>query len=62
MKVNLYYHLSKNMKIVIPENINTAPCNNIPNAETQKVIAEIEEGKGLKKAKSLDDLFEKLGI
>jgi hypothetical protein len=54
--------LGKSMREIVLEGINTALCNNIPNAETQKVIDEIEKGKGLKKAKNLDDLFEKLGI
>ena len=54
--------MGKSMKDIILEGINIVLCNNIPNAETRKVIEEIEKGKGLKKSKSLDDLFDKLGI
>ena len=35
---------------------------NIPNEETLKAIEETEKGKGLVKAKNLEDLFKKLGI
>lgn len=54
--------LGKSMKDIVLEGINTALCNNIPNAETRKVIEEIEKGKGLLKSKNLEDLFKKLDI
>lgn len=34
----------------------------IPNAETQKVLEETDKGEGLKKAKSVKDMFDQIGV
>jgi antitoxin component of RelBE/YafQ-DinJ toxin-antitoxin module len=54
--------LGKSMKEIILEGVNATLCNHMPNAETLKAIREVEERKGLIESKSLEDLFNELGI
>lgn len=44
------------------EDIVEAIHKKIPNAETLKVLSETDAGKGLKKYKSIDDMFSKLHL
>lgn len=46
----------------VRERMSECKLSHIPNAETAKALHESEKGKGLKKYKTIDEMFEYLGI
>ena len=55
--------LGKSMREIISDWIHgNLYSENVPNAETLKVISDIDKGKNLIESKDIQDMFRKLGI
>lgn len=55
--------LGKSMRELVADWIHgNLYSENVPNAETLKVMSDIEKGKDLVKSKDIQDMFRKLGI